>query len=170
MPELATEVRALWSDRYLYLAYASPYTKLTQFTPADANRERMGLWERDVVEAFIGADPDHINYYKEFQSAPTGEKLDLNLELPKKDFEWSSGFEVAVKVDEKVWRAEWRIPLSALSATAPKPGANWRINLLRCDYAHKAILAWSPTLSGTFHAPEKFGVLEFAGTEPVKVK
>lgn len=170
MPELATEVRALWSDRFLYLSYASPYTKLTQFLPADVTRERMGLWERDVVEAFIGADPDHINYYKEFQSAPTGEKLDLTLELPKKDFEWSSGFEVAVKVDGKVWRAEWRIPLTALSSTAPKPGVNWRINLLRCDYEHKAILAWSPTMSGTFHVPEKFGVLEFGGTETSKTQ
>jgi predicted TIM-barrel fold metal-dependent hydrolase len=165
MPELATEVRALWSDQYLYLAYTSPYTKLTQFLPADVTRERMGLWERDVVEAFIGSDPEHINVYKEFQSAPTGEKLDLALELPKKDFAWSSGFEVAVKVEEKVWRAEWRIPLSALSAQAPQPGVSWRINLLRCDYEHNAYLAWNPTLSGSFHDPSKFGALEFAEKE-----
>jgi predicted TIM-barrel fold metal-dependent hydrolase len=170
VPELATEVRALWSDRYLYLAYSSPYSQLTQFLPADPAKERMGLWERDVVEAFIGSDLEHFNIYKEFQAAPTGEKLDLALELPKKDFEWSSGFEVAVKVEEKIWRAEWRIPLTAIAAAAPKPGTNWRINLFRCDYEHKALLAWSPTLSGTFHDPAKFGALEFAAGETSKTK
>jgi hypothetical protein len=162
-PDIATPVRALWSDRYLYLFYTAPYTQLTEFRPPSLEKKRIGLWERDVVEAFIGADPGKLNLYKEFQVAPTGERLDLALELPKRDFEWTSGFEAAVKVDEAahVWRSEWRIPLTAISATPPKPGTVWRINLLRCDYANKAYLAWSPTLSGSFHAPEKMGFLEF---------
>ena len=33
MPSLATEVKALWSDNYLYLAYKCPFTKLTVFKP-----------------------------------------------------------------------------------------------------------------------------------------
>ena len=162
-PGIATPVRALWSDRYLYLFYTAPYTRLTEFRPPSFEKKRIGLWDRDVVEAFIGADPAKLNRYKEFQVAPTGEKLDLALELPQRDFEWTSGFEAAVKVDEAahVWRSEWRIPLTAISATPPKPGTVWRINLLRCDYANKAYLAWSPTLSGSFHTPEKMGFLEF---------
>ena len=61
----------------------------------------------------------------------------------------------------KVWTVEMRMPLEVLSATPPQPGARWRLNLYRCDVANRAYLAWSPTLKGTFHAPEKFGVLEF---------
>ncbi len=162
-PELSTTVRAVWSDRFLYLSYACPFTQLTVFSPPNLNQERLGLWDRDVVEAFIGDDWEHVGRYKEFEVAPTGEKLDVVLNLPAKDFQWSSGFEPAVKVDNqfKIWTAEVRIPLAALSAVPPKPGARWRLNLYRCDRAGKASLAWNPTQTATFHVPEKFGILEF---------
>jgi predicted TIM-barrel fold metal-dependent hydrolase len=162
-PAIATPVRALWSDRYLYLGYRCPFTRLTVFDPPWTDRERLGLWDRDVVEAFIGDDLDHPLKYQEYEVAPTGEKLDLALDLPAKAFDWNSGFEAAIKVDEsaKIWTAEWRIPLSALSQAKPHAGTHWRINLFRCDVAHSAFLAWNPTLQATFHAPEKFGVLEF---------
>lgn len=163
-PELSTTVRALWSARYLYLGYESPFTELTVFAPAQPEKERFGLWDRDVVEAFIGADEKKISHYTEYEVAPNGEKLDVLIDPPKKDFAWSSGFECAVRKNEqaKVWSAEMRIPLDALSETKPKPSVRWRINLYRCDRANKAFLAWNPTLSNSFHAPERFGVLEFA--------
>jgi predicted TIM-barrel fold metal-dependent hydrolase len=163
---LATTVRALWSDNNLYLGYSAPFTALTTFQPVQ-EAERFGLWEKDVVEAFIGSDPNEIVRYEEFQVSPTNERLDLTLVLPQKDFIWSSRFTTAVKVDDakKVWTAEMRIPLDALASNKPKPGARWRINLLRCDYANKAFLAWNPTGKASFHVPEKFGTLEFAGKE-----
>lgn len=162
-PELSTSVRGLWSEKYLYLAYECPYTRLTVFEPV-SNTERLGLWDRDVVEAFIGSNPANIGRYTEFEVAPTNERLDLTLELPKRDFGWESRFESAVKVDDKakVWRAELRIPLSALGERLPEAGTRWRLNLYRSDRAGNAFLAWSPTLTGTTHAPERFGVLEFS--------
>lgn len=163
-PAVSTTVRVLWSDRFLYLGYECPFTKLTVFTPAKLNEERLGLWDRDVVEAFIGADPENFEHYSEYELAPTNEKLDLTLTLPDKDFKWSSGFETGVKINrrEHTWTATMRIPLAALSSVAPKSGTRWRIDFYRCDRANKAFLAWSPTLTQTFHTPEKFGVLEFA--------
>ena len=117
-----------------------------------------------MVEAFIGSDPQNARRYTEFEVAPTNEKLDLTLNLPEKDFAWSSGLESAVKVDKKakVWTCEMRIPLKALNESKPTAGSRWRINFYRGDRANNAFLAWSPTLTGSFHAPEKFGVLEFA--------
>ena len=47
-------------------------------------------------------------------------------------------------------------PPAALAAPR-SPG----LNLYRIDRANKAFLAWSPVLTGSFHTPEKFGVLEF---------
>ena len=69
-----------------------------------------------------------------------------------------------MKVDAKArrWTCEMRIPLAALAHTKPQPGTRWRLNFFRCDQANKAFLAWSPTLTGSFHTPEKFGWLEFA--------
>ena len=162
-PEVVTEVKLLWSDAYLYLGYRCPFTTLTTFEPV-SEKERLGLWDRDVVEAFINADPKNPKHYTEFEVAPTNEKLDLILKLPQRDFEWSSGFESAVYVDEanKLWECEMRIPMSKLSATTPTPGTRWRINLYRCDRANNAFLAWSPTLTGSFHAPGRFGDLIFA--------
>ncbi len=147
----------------MYLGYECPFTKLTVFEPPSLDKERLGLWDRDVVEAFIGSDLGNIKRYTEFEVAPTNEKLDLTLNLPDRDFEWSSHFESAIKVDKrgKVWTCELRIPLKALSETKPAAGAQWRLNLYRCDRAGNAFLAWSPTLTQTYHTPEKFGILEF---------
>jgi hypothetical protein len=170
-PELSTRVRALWSDKYLYLAYQCPFTKLTVFTPPQFEQKRCGsgqegtnLWDRDVVEAFIATDPENPGRYAEFEVAPTNERLDLLIpSRGRRDLEWTSQFESAVKVDQKTkgWVCELRIPLTALSNAKPARGTRWRMNLFRCDRANSAGLAWSPSLSGTFHVPERFGTLEF---------
>ncbi len=161
-PDFSTEVQALWSDRYLYLAYRCPFTKLTTFEPVQT-KERLGLWDRDVVEAFIGVDPSQIDHYTEYEVSPSNERLDVRIAKPDSNFEWSSKFESDTRIDKKrkIWTAELRIPLSAISESAPSRGSRWRINLYRCDYANKLFLAWNPVLAGTFHTPERFGVLEF---------
>ncbi|MDB6040526.1 MAG: hypothetical protein JWM99_4367, partial [Verrucomicrobiales bacterium] len=158
----STSVRALWSDEYLYLAYTCPFTKLTTYQPVQ-EKERMGLWDRDVIEAFIGSDTNQIAHYTEYEVSPTNEKLDVRIARPQFDFEWSSHFESATRINEKdkIWTAELRIPLKSISDSKPTPGNLWRINLYRCDYANKEFLAWSPVLVSTFHTPERFGSLAF---------
>jgi hypothetical protein len=54
-----------------------------------------------------------------------------------------------------------RIPVAALGGSAPALGNHWRLNLFRCDRANHAALAWQPTLTGSFHEPERFGIIEF---------
>ncbi len=161
-PELSTEVKCLWSEDYLYLGFECPFARLTVFEPV-SSKERIGLWDKDVVEAFIASDVNNVERYAEFEVSPTNERLDLMIDPPKKDFGWDSKFQSAVKVDEsaKVWRAEWRIPLSALAANKPRPGARWRMNLYRHDIAGRVFLAWNPTLTPTAHTPQRFGILEF---------
>ena len=126
-------------------------------------KERFGLWERDVVEAFIGSKTNDIKNYTEYEVSPNNERLDVKIALPKYDFEWSSKFESATRVDQKAgrWTCEMRIPWSALADARPRAGEKWRINLYRCDYANKVFLASNPVLGGSFHTPERFGVLEF---------
>jgi hypothetical protein len=164
-------VRALWSPHHLYLSYECPFTELTVFQPLqsggkryDLSREGTSLWDRDVVEAFIGVDAQKPRRYAEFQVAPTNEQLDLMvLNLPEKDFDWTSHFRSVVRVNPKakVWKCTMAIPLSALSGTLPAAGTRWRLNMFRCDIANHAALAWNPSLNPSFHVPERFGVLEF---------
>lgn len=165
-PNLSTPVRALWSDKFLYLSYECPFTELSVFEPKQTE-ERIGLWDNDVVEAFIDSDPDSPLTYTEYEWAPNGEFLDLRLDRRKPDFPWSSQAEWALTIDEpaKVWRVETRIPLSSLGSQPPQPGTRWRINLYRHDKSHRAGLAFSPTLQGSFHVPERFGWLEFAAAK-----
>jgi hypothetical protein len=165
-PEISTTCRVLWSDRFLYLAYECPFTELTDFGKARSG-ERVSkegsLWDKDVVEFFCAPDPSQLNHYTEYEWAPNNEALDLRLRRPESDFAWSSGMEWQVRVNRgrKVWTSEVRIPLSALSETAPTVGTRWRANLYRIDRAHRAFLASNPLLSGSFHTPERFGWLEF---------
>ena len=163
-PELATRVRVLYSEKFLYFGWECPFTKLTVFDTPSADRERLGLWDRDVAEVFVGSDAKNINRYAEYEVAPTNERLDVLLNLPEKSFAWDGRGQSAVKVDKKrkVWTVEWRMPLELLASDKPAPGSRWRLNLYRCDRANNAFLAWSPVLKGSFHTPEKFGVLEFA--------
>ncbi len=171
VPELSTTVRMLWSQAFLYVGYQCPFTELTTFRPVQTDRERYNLkadgtslWDRDVVEAFICSQTETPGRYAEFELAPTNERLDVMVNLPDKDFAWDSHFHSAVRIDEKsgTWTCEMRISLAALGSPVPKDGTRWRLNLFRCDRKHKAALGWSPTLTGSFHVPERFGTLEFA--------
>ena len=162
-PELATSVRLLYSSEYLYLAYSCPYTRLTVFDPPVLGKKHVGLWEKDVVEAFIGSDAGNRNHYTEFEVSPVNELLDLSVDLPRKDFGWDSHFTAVTRIDEKakIWTAEWRIPLKSLSDTPPQPGTMWRLNLYRLDKAAGTFFAWNPTLNDSAHTPTRFGELEF---------
>lgn len=170
-PDMNTRVRALWSEGYLYLQYECPFTRLTTFEPVQTGVKRYNLdkpgaslWDRDVVEAFIAPDPSNLRHYAEFEVAPSNERLDLMVEnLPEKDFGWNSGFTSAVTLDReaKIWVCEMRIPLQPLSNSRPSVGTRWRANLFRCDQASKAFLAWRPVMTGSFHTPERLGILEF---------
>jgi predicted TIM-barrel fold metal-dependent hydrolase len=169
-PEISSTCRVLWSDKFLYLAFENPYTELTDFGPARPG-ERLDkgacLWDKDVVELFVAPDTKQLTHYTEYEWAPNNEALDLKLRRPDSDFAWSSGMEWKVVVDaaKKVWIAEVRIPLAALTendhSPLPQAGTRWRANLYRIDRAHKAFLASNPVLAGSFHTPERCGWLEF---------
>ncbi|MDR0337325.1 MAG: carbohydrate-binding family 9-like protein [Planctomycetaceae bacterium] len=163
VPALSTEVRVLWTADFLYIAYVAPYRELVTFEPAIFEGKRVGLWERDVVEVFINPNPNKINHYSEYEVAPTGEKIDLMLDLPNKDFLWNSHFEAAVHLDatKQLWTTEMRIPFSAFEVAKPSAGTCWRINFYRHAIAERVFLGWQPTMNDSAHKPEYFGILEF---------
>src|SRR3954454_588578 len=55
-PHIKTAIRAFWTDQDLYLLFSCPYTDLNLFLPADNSKKHVGLWDRDVVEMFLGDD------------------------------------------------------------------------------------------------------------------
>src|SRR6266516_879910 len=139
-PNIQTEIRAFWTDSDLYL-------------PADNATPHVGLWDRDVVEMFFGDDWTNIRHYREFEIAPTGDWIDLAIDLDHKSYDhsWRSGWQTMARIDEqhKIWYAAARIPLSAVSSKPVQEGTKWRMNLYRIEGlgpdAQRHFLCWQPT-------------------------
>ncbi len=171
-PGLSTQVRGFWTDSDLYLLFICPYTSLNVFLPPQNDAPRDKLWDRDVVEMFLGADWDEIRRYREFEIAPTGDWIDLAIDLRRKSYDqgWRSGWRTAARMDEKahVWYAAARIPLRSVSSEPVRAGTRWRMNLYRIEGQgpdeRRHFLCWQPTCvvnRDPNHVPEAFGSLVF---------
>jgi Carbohydrate family 9 binding domain-like len=164
--------RAFWTDTDLYFLFECPYTDLNLFLPPNHTTARVGLWDRDVVEMFLGDDWNNIRHYREFEIAPTGDWIDLAIDLDHEsnDHSWRSGWKTAARIDDqkKVWYAAARIPLASVSTQKVRPGTRWRMNLYRIDGLgadpQRHFLCWQPTCvqnRDPNHVPEHFGTLVF---------
>jgi len=171
-PALKTEVRAFWTDTDLYLLFISPYRELNLWLPADNSKDRLKLWDRDVVEFFLGDDWTEIRHYREFEIAPTGDWVDLAIDLNKNKYEaeWNSGWQRLGRIDEAkhVWYAAARVPLRSVSELPVQPGTKWRANLYRIDGLgedpQRHFMCWQQTCAANRdpnHVPENFGTLVF---------
>lgn len=174
-PESETRVASRWTRTFLYLAFWCRYQKINVFEGEDPHAERWGLWEKDVVEAFIAPDPAQSSHYFEFEVAPNNQWIDLEIDLTKRPFndaQWNSGFEHATRLDPKrqVWTSEWRIPIAALTRSDITPGGDWRVNFYRSDGAspNRRAMSWGALPlklpQNSFHQPESFGILRFGDT------
>jgi hypothetical protein len=154
-----TYVNAYWTKRLLILRFVSRFQVLSTFEPAITEGKRIGLWERDVVEAFIHPVTNWYKHeYVEFEVAPTGEKMDLKLRLPLRDFFWNSNFETASFVDNKakIWTADMYIPFAAFKVYGygtPSHLDEWRINFFRNIASKNLFISWVPTMCKTAHVP-----------------
>jgi hypothetical protein len=116
---LKTEVRAFWTESDLYLLFICPYTELNLWLPPDNGKDRLKLWDRDVVEFFLGDDWVNIRHYREFEIAPTGDWVDLAIDLDHDSYgaDWNSGWQRQGRIDEtnKTWYGAARVPLSSVT-------------------------------------------------------
>jgi Carbohydrate family 9 binding domain-like len=166
-PPYRTEIRSRWTEKNLYFLFVCPYQELNLKPSPATSTETYGLWNWDVAEVFIGSDFENIRHYKEFEISPQGEWIDLDIDLTSPHHEdgwkWNSGFAVAARIDAaaKVWYGAMRIPISALQDRPPSAGEGFRVNLFRSQgpAASRVQITWQPTMSSTFHVPEKFGIL-----------
>lgn len=165
-PRLETEVRALWSATTLYLRFNCHYGELFLFDTSDPSGRRDHLWDRDVAEAFLQPEPSPDRYYKEFEIAPNGMWIDLDIS-PSGLSDLKSGLTRSVHIDEqtRTWVAEAAIPLRAIAAKFD-PNSAWHANFYRVEgkTEPRRYMAWRPTHTQKpdFHVPEAFGILRFA--------
>jgi hypothetical protein len=163
-PKQSTRVRLAWDAReWRILFHAEDAFPWATMTERDAP-----LYEEEVVEVFLDPVGD-LECYFEIEVNPLNAVLDLVLRRTRsgymKDFAWQcEDLRTAVTKDAIGWRAELSIPFPALAAAPPSAGTRWRANFLRIDRPpeiERELSAWSPTGRANFHAPERFGFVEF---------
>jgi hypothetical protein len=179
VPTSSTEVRALWDDTYLYVAFHCTDDDIwANMTEHDA-----ALWEEEVVEIFL--DPGHVGgVYFEMVVNPLNVLTDVivvNRGNRDKVFqpmrEWEcEGIQHAVSVDgdpsdpestDRSWTVEFAIPHEQMVTawnTPPKSGDTWRGNFYRIDQnaGGEEYTAWSPTGAINYHVPDVFGTIVFS--------
>jgi len=163
------EARVVWDARGFTVRFDCMQTEpLVVSASPKLDAKTIGLWDRDVCEIFITRDTREIKHYAEFEVAPTGEWLDLTIDVRPhgldKHWDFRSGMTVASRTREGSIVLGMRVPWKALKHT-PSVGDRWRCNLFRC-VGHdptRGYLAWQPTHTPepAFHVPEKFGWIVF---------
>jgi len=165
-PGQGTSVRAAWDAEELrVLFHARDTDAWATLTARDAP-----LYDEEVVEVFLDPVGDLAGYF-EIEVNPLNAVLDLVLRRNRsgyaKDFSWRcEGLRTAVTKTATDWSAELSIPFRSLRDAPPRAGDRWRVNFCRIDRppgAPRELTAWSPTGRASFHTPERFGILEFAG-------
>ena len=172
-PDLRTQARLLYDDRFLYVAFdcEDPDVWGTLMNRDDS------IYTQEVVEIFLDANAD-LGTYNELEVSPNNVIFDAYFPARRQgmDLSWDSKMQTAVKVRGTVnnsddrdqgWSVEMKIPYSTLAVvpnTPPKPGDRWRFNLYRLDLPDHRTQhgqAFSPLFIGDFHALPRFGWLQF---------
>lgn len=163
------DARILWSETALYVRFnANREEPLVVSDAPDLNKKTLGLWERDVCEIFIAPDSNEPCKYFEFEAAPTGEWLDLAVDMTDgeriTDIDYESGMQAAARIEEEQVLIALRIPWEAFGKR-PNAGDVWLGNIFRCvgKEPDRGYLAWQPTMTEipNFHVPSAFGKFEF---------
>lgn len=126
----------------------------------------LGLWDRDVCEIFLAPDIENCFKYFEFEIAPTGEWVDLAIEIIEGDRKTDSGFcSGAIFEALSLPHADVMsisIPWVAVGVS-PTSGFIFRGNIFRCTGSDpgRGYLALWPTRTElpNFHVPSAFGVM-----------
>jgi alpha-galactosidase len=163
------EARLIWSDEALGVRFVCRQTEpLIVSANPQTETKSMGLWDRDVCEIFLAPNPEEPSRYFEFEAAPTGEWVDLAVQLKPAGREierhFESGMTTKARLEKDQVTIGIRIPWRG-SIHKPQRGERWRVNLFRCVGSGKSrgYLAWQPTRTEqpNFHVPDAFGSLVF---------
>lgn len=167
-----TEAKALYDDNFLYVSFRCADNNIW----ATLKKRDQHLWDEEVVEIFVQADPQQSSYI-ELEVNPLGTMLDiylLDIRKPLLYESWNSrklkwGIQVLGTVDgkdgDREWTCEIALPMEDVVTARnlpPRAGDRWRLNLYRVEQRPTpALLAWSPTFKVDFHIPSMFGEIVF---------
>ena len=117
------------------------------------------MWEDDCVELFVDPTNQRQAYYHIIINSKNV-LFDTYDTIPgsANNMGWDPDIKSAVKVGEKSWIVEMAMPYTAFDAESDSQ-TEWAFNLTRHSTALKENACWSPTITGSWHVPERFGTL-----------
>jgi len=165
-----TEVKMLWNDEFLYLAYKCEDAHIF----AGHYDTNAATYNDDCVELFWNPNPETQNTYYQFEVNCIGNSLSVKRDdrstimLPH----ISQHIDGTMNDDSDTdtgWVVEMAIRFSdypeLMTAAPPADGDMWRIGLNRCGGETNAQYSqWSPSQYDrpSFHRPDDFGKLFFS--------
>ena len=169
-PPQATEIRALWDDQHLYLAFVCHDPDVARARVDQTVNDRTSVWRNNGLEVFLDPADTGCTFYQWIFNS-RGVWADFHIPAKgRADVGWNSGFELAVRELADRYEAEVAIPFSCLPDGPPRVGDVWRASFVRkrvlegqemdrADYH-----TWSPFLRRDmgFHRGVAFGRLDFA--------
>jgi hypothetical protein len=154
-PQQNTRARALWDDRYLYVAFRVEDRDIR----ATRTARDTELWTEEVVEVFLEPTGTGRPYF-EFEINPLNAVLDICFDMPfeghpgalwRKGAGWDcAGWRHATRRFPSGWTAEMAFPWASFPGVRPpRSGTVWNINLHRIERPRELqrplMIAWRPT-------------------------
>lgn len=154
--ERSTEVKILYDDYAIYIA-ARMYDKRDSVVHELVSRDNIG--NADFIGIVFDTFLDGVNG-NGFYVTAAGVQFDAKYSLiGDEDANWNAVWESDVKIDDKGWTAEFKIPYSALRFSS-KDVQNWGLNFVRKRTAANLQTFWNfvdPRVSGFINQE---GILE----------
>ena len=156
-PSQTTEVRLLYGDEAVYVGFrafdASPDSIVAQLARRDERPHS------DWVDVVIDSYHDRRTAFR-FGVNPAGVKSDGYMyDDTNEDDSWDAVWDVATRVDDRGWTAEFRIPYSQLRFDGAAR-QTWGINFARFIARHMERSLWAPISRGDGALVSRFGDLE----------
>lgn len=165
--------RVLWDDEALYIGMSARDRDIwATITERDGN-----LWEEEILEVMLDPGSDGTDYldievnplgtvFDAVFPQATGRDLSAARAIQIEGLQWAvdvNGTPADREQPDTRWSVEIRIPWNSLpDFDAPIAGTEIRANFYRFDRpadARVSTSAWSPVFGGSFHQPDKFGII-----------
>jgi hypothetical protein len=143
-----TEARVLFDDRNLYVAMRMHDPNPELIAAQLGRRDATGLhsdWAHVVIDSYF----DRRTAFR-FSVTPRGVMRDvMQFDDVNEDGGWDAVWEVATRIDEQGWTAEYRIPLSQLRFTTDGTSALvWGVQFIRDIARYEERSLWSEIPAG----------------------
>lgn len=134
-----TEVKFLYDDYAIYIA-ARMYDNPDSVVHELVTRDNIG--NADFIGVVFDTFSDGVNGYGFYVTA-AGVQFDAKYSKSAgEDENWNSVYESEVKIDDKGWTAEFKIPYSALRFSS-KDLQNWGMNIIRSRTGSNRKASWN---------------------------